>query len=91
MVNRTPETSLRARLIAFIRELEVAPGAELNEHAVLLRSGRLDSAAMLQLAEWIQREVGGEVDLLQFDLSKEWDTIADIEKFIQRHGHRQAK
>jgi hypothetical protein len=39
---------------------------------------------MLQLAEWIQREVGADVDLLQFNLSKEWDTIGDIEGFIQR-------
>jgi aryl carrier-like protein len=89
-VNRTPETALRVRLITFIRELAVTPGAELNEDTVLLRSGMLDSAAMLQLTEWIQREVGAAVDLLQFDLSKEWDTIADVEKFIQRHSHRPA-
>jgi acyl carrier protein len=90
-VNPTHETSLRARLISFICELDIDPALELTEHTVLLRSGLLDSAAMLQLAEWIQREVGAEVDLLQFDLSKEWDTIAGIEKFIQRHGHRPAE
>ena len=89
-MNPTPDISLRERLISFIRELDMNPGSKLNESTSLLRSGLLDSAAMLQLAEWIQPEVGAEVDLLQCDLSKEWETVADIEKFIQRHGHRPA-
>lgn len=78
-----------SRLLSFIRGLSPDPRSELNEHTSLLQSGLLDSAATLQLAEWIQREVGADVDLLQFDLSKEWNTITDIERFIQRHRRNQ--
>jgi aryl carrier-like protein len=88
-VDPAPDTSLRPRLLSFIRGLNADPRLELNECTSLLQSGLLDSAAMLQLAEWIQREVGADVDLLQFDLSKEWDTIVDIEGFIQRCRHNQ--
>ena len=88
-VNPAPDTSLRSRLLAFVHGLNVDPRSELNERTSLLQSGLLDSAAMLQLAEWIQREVGADIDLLQFDLSKEWETIAAIENFIQRRRHNQ--
>jgi aryl carrier-like protein len=88
-VDPAPDTSLRPRLLPFIRGLNADPRLELKERSSLLQSGLLDSAAMLQLAEWIQREVGADVDLLQFDLSKEWDTISDIEAFIQRCRHNQ--
>jgi aryl carrier-like protein len=86
----TPDTSLRSRLYSFLRELSPDPCLELNEQSELLRSGLLDSAATLQLAEWIQREVGADVDLLRFDLSKEWNTVSDIERFILRHRHDHA-
>jgi len=88
-MNSAPDTSLRSRLLTFTRGLSPDPRVEMNEWTPLLQSGLLDSAATLQLAEWIQREVGADVDLLQFDLSKEWNTIIDIENFIQRHRRTQ--
>ena len=51
----------------------------------LIKSGLFDSAALLNLATWIQKEVGPDFDLLKFDLSKDWETVTDIENFIQRH------
>jgi aryl carrier-like protein len=88
-MNSAPDPSLRSQLFSFIRGLSPDPRGELNEQTSLLQSGLLDSAATLQLAEWIQREVGADVDLLQFDLSREWNTIIDIENFIQ--GHRRTQ
>ncbi|HUJ71763.1 MAG TPA: hypothetical protein VLZ30_05930 [Verrucomicrobiae bacterium] len=88
-MNPASDTSLRSRLLSFIRGLNTETHSELDERTSLLQSGLLDSAATLQLAEWIQREVGADVDLLQFDLSKEWNTIIDIENFIQRHRRNQ--
>lgn len=79
------DKELAMRLNSFIRGLSIDPGCELNDNTSLLQSVLCDSAAMLQLAEWVQGEVGPDLDLLQFDLSKEWDTIADIQRFIQRH------
>ena len=79
------DKQLHERLTAFVRGLTIDPGCELNDTTSLLQSGLCDSAATLQLAEWVQGEVGPGVNLLEFDLSKEWDTIADIERFVLRH------
>ena len=87
----TPESSLRTRLISLFRDLNVGTDSEWNADTSLLRSGLLDSLATLQLAEWIQREVSADVDLLQFDLSEEWETIASIERFIERHRQSQVR
>jgi len=83
-LSSTPEIQLRTRLISLIQELNILPNPELREDTSLLRSGLLDSLALVRLAEWIQAAVGPSVDLLQFDLSKEWDTILGIERFIQQ-------
>jgi len=90
LAEATPESSLRTRLISLFRDLNVGTDLEWSADTSLLRSGLLDSLATLQLAEWIQRQVGADVDLLQFDLSEEWETIARIEQFIARHRQSQA-
>ena len=81
--------SLRRRLVVFVEkkmeELDKELSGELREDTSLLKSGVFDSLALLQLAEWIEREVGPGVDLRTFDLSEEWDTIGDIVNFIERH------
>jgi len=42
----------------------------------------------VQLAAWIEQEIEVQVDLTAFDLSKEWNTIADIVSFIEKHRGR---
>jgi acyl carrier protein len=84
-VNHGPDTDLLERLLAHLQGLLITLDGKLSANSSLIKSGLLDSAAILNLAEWIQREVGPNVDLLQFDLSKEWETVADIESFIRRH------
>lgn len=76
---------LRDRLIAFIRELDVKLNCDLREDTSLIKSGLFDSLAFFNLAIWIEQEIGTQVDLAIFDLSKEWDTIADILNFIEKH------
>jgi neutral ceramidase len=83
------EGSLRARLMLLLRELSLGADLELTPDTSLLRSGLLDSLATLQLTEWIQREVGPDVDLLQFDLSAEWETVGRIEQFVERYPRSQ--
>ena len=84
-VSIAPETSLRARLISLILKLSLFPDPELTEETSLIQGGVIDSTAILQLAEWIESETDVDLDLLQFDLAREWDTILRIEQFIQRH------
>jgi len=77
--------SLHDRLLTFIKELDVELNCDLKEDTSLIKSGLLDSLALFNLAIWIEKEIGARVDLTAFDLSKEWDTIADILNFIEKH------
>lgn len=77
--------SLQNRLVAFIRELDVELNCDLREDTSLIKSGLFDSLALFNLSIWIEKEIGARVDLTAFDLSKEWDTIADILNFIEKH------
>ncbi len=77
--------SLHGRLISLIKELDLGVDGDLKEETSLIKSGLLDSLALLNLAVWIEGEIDTQVDLTIFDLSKEWDTITDILNFIEKH------
>lgn len=77
--------SLSEQLIAFIEGLEVELDGELQHDTSLIKSGLLDSLALLQVAGWIEHEIGTEADLTAFDLANEWDTIPDILNFIEKN------
>ncbi len=76
--------SLYDRLIAFIGRLDIELNCELNRDTSLIKSGLFDSLALFNLAAWIEREVGKQIDLTKFDLSQEWETITDILDFIHK-------
>lgn len=77
--------SLRDRLLDFLenQNLELIKG--LKDDTPLIRSGFLDSLALFNLAAWIEQEIDSKVDLMEFNLEKEWDTISDILNFIEKH------
>ena len=76
--------SLRDRVVAFIEWLDVKLDGQLTDDTSLIQSGLFDSMALVQLAEWIEREIGRPLDPTRFDLSREWDTIPSIVNFIER-------
>lgn len=74
---------LRDRLIAFLKEQDVAIGEiDSQEDLSLIRSGLLDSLALFNLTLWVEREAGP-YDLTSVDLSREWDTVAGIVGFVE--------
>ena len=77
----------RQRLLVLIRErlreLERDPGIELSEDQPLISSGLLDSLAVLYLAEWVDEELAGTLDLDATDVEREWDTVACILGFVE--------
>ena len=77
--------SLRERIVSLLEESGVRIEGGLRNSSSLIQSGFLDSLALLNLALWIQEEVGPQVDLTAFDLAREWDTVEDIEEFIEKH------
>jgi acyl carrier protein len=74
--------SMRDKLIAVIEASDVDLGGELGEDTSLIKSGKLDSLGLFNVASFIEREVGCQVDITAFDLAEEWDTIGDILNFI---------
>ncbi len=85
-MNRPPQAaSLRDRLIGLIEENNPEMGVPLSDDTSLIRSGLIDSMALFNLALWIERETGSRLDPKVFDPAKDWDTIADILSFIEKH------
>jgi len=77
--------TLHSRLATFIKELNLELDDDLQGDTSLIKSGLFDSLALLNVALWIEQEIGRPVDPSTFDLSKEWDTIDDILNFVERH------
>jgi len=83
--------SMKDRLFTFVRQQFDANGlasesARLKDDTSLIKSGLLDSANIVDLAIWIEREIGpGGVDLTTCDIAEEWDTPANIVLFVERH------
>jgi aryl carrier-like protein len=78
--------SLRDQLVVLIDELGLPlEDGELQDDTSLIKSGLVDSLALVALAEWIDQAIGTPVDLTVVDLADEWDTIPDILSFIVAH------
>ena len=77
--------ALREELIHAIEEggVELPPG--FGDEFSLIRSGLLDSTALLKLVLWVEGRIGAELDLAAFDLPDEWETVGKLVSFIERH------
>ena len=58
-------------------------GLNCEEDTPLLDSGLLESLGLMQMARWIETEVGGALDLTAFDLREEWRTPRAMASFIE--------
>lgn len=76
--------SLRDRLVDLLSERDPDIPLELDDDASLIRSGQIDSLGLFNLALWIERETGSMLDLTSVDPSNDWDTIADILKYVEK-------
>lgn len=67
--------------------LEFAPGqdAVLADDTPLLTSGLIESVTLLNVALWVETQVGAEVELTAFDLAAEWDSMSGILAFVEKH------
>jgi acyl carrier protein len=87
-VDSTPadvDAALRERLVAFLQGLNVDLGRDLHDETPLLGSGLLDSLGLVQLAAWIEGEIGQPLDPERFDLFEDWRTLGKVLEFIRRH------
>jgi acyl carrier protein len=80
-------------LADFILNLDVDFDGTLRHDTPLIDSGLLDSLAILQLAGWIESEVGHPLDPDGIRLPDDWNTIERIVTFVstnQSHDGRGA-
>ena len=78
--------SLRDELLRVIEASGAPLPGDLDDDTSLIRSGLLDSTALFDLALWVEERVEPGLDLTSFDLSEEWDTLARLQAFIERHA-----
>jgi acyl carrier protein len=58
---------------------------EPEDDTSLIGSGLFDSLALYNLALWVEEKTGAPVDPTQFELARDWDTVAGIVSFVERH------
>lgn len=75
--------SLRDQLVEIIGEGNFDMDSKIENDTSLIRSGLIDSLGLFRLALWIEKEAGSRLDISSIDPSKEWDTIADILRFVE--------
>ena len=77
---------LREELVRVIEASGATLPCDVGDDTSLIRSGLLDSTALFDLALWIEERVAPGLDLASFDLAEEWDTLAKLLAFIERHA-----
>lgn len=79
--------SSRDRLVRFLEGRLQKSGKTqaggLRQGESLIKSGLLDSLSLLQLAVWIEGEVGVALTLAEIDIANDWDTVDDILRYIE--------
>ena len=81
--SRDADQRRRQGLIAAIESSDM--DGELQDDTSLIKSGKLDSLGLFNVVLFVENELGPDFDVTSFDLSREWDTIADILRFIAKH------
>ena len=80
--------ALREELVALVRSWDLDLGEELRDDTSLIKSGVFDSLALWNLLLWVEKQIGCPVDPTSFDLTEEWDTVADVISFLERQPVR---
>ena len=76
--------ALREELVALVRSWDLELGEAVRDDTSLIKSGVFDSLALWNLLLWVEKQIGRPVDPTSFDLIEEWDTVADVVRFLER-------
>ena len=76
---------LRHELLEALETAGVRLPTNFGDDTSLIRSGLLDSAALFELALWVESRVPPGLDVTAFDLAEMWDTVEKVLAFVQHH------
>ena len=76
---------LREQLRALIAEFGRHENGEIADDTPLISSALLESITLLNVALWVEEHVDAAVDVTSFDLASEWETVARILDFVEKH------
>ncbi len=80
------EESLETLIRELIEEAEVEFDGVLEPDTSLIESGLLDSLSLLSIAEWVDDELAGALDLKKTNLREEWDSMGAILDFVRERS-----
>lgn len=80
--------TLREQLMALIAESTRHEHGAIDDDTPLLSSGMVESVGLLDVALWVEARIDATVEITSFDLTAEWDTVAQILDFVERHHRR---
>lgn len=84
MTEHLDRVILRNEVIRVIEDSGVDLPRDFDDHTSLIRSGLLDSTALFQLVLWIEERVDSELNVADFDLADELDTVDKLLAFTER-------
>lgn len=79
-------TGWRDDLLALLDSWDLELSEPLKDDTSLIKSGIFDSLALWNLLLWVEEQIGRPVDPTSIDLVEEWDTVADVIRFLERHA-----
>ena len=82
-LSKFPVDRRRKLLAILVESVPSLTTDQLTDATSLVRSGLVDSLGLLNIASFVEGEIGRQLDEVTFDPAREWDTIADILEFIR--------
>jgi acyl carrier protein len=76
---------LREQLRALITEFVRHEHGAIDDDTPLISSALVESIALLNVALWVEEHIDAAVEITSFDLAAEWDTVAQILDFVEKH------
>ena len=77
--------SLRQELLGLLPDWGTRVDGAGADGSTLITSGRIDSVGLFELLLWIEEKTGAPIDPGAVDWRREWDTVAGILDYIERH------
>jgi acyl carrier protein len=85
MSDRPDRGRLREQLRALIGALAHPDEEAIDDDTPLISSGRVESITLLNVALWVEEQIDAAVEITSFDLAAEWDSVAQILEFVEKH------